>query len=157
MKGHYSVPYCPPHLYYRATQRQLFVWKSFCEKVFELALIELYTRNSFSLKNPIFIFIVLTNFPAVKELKMERCFPTFSLPVCYHADILWYMNYITAWLNKKYLCVACTEGNVGLGKKGSDWRWASGHRSQQFNSERSKGVKEDFKSWQKWHHRRCLL
>lgn len=51
--------------------------KSFCEKMLELVLIKFYTRNGSSLQNPIFlfldaIFVVLTNFPAVNELKMEK-------------------------------------------------------------------------------------
>lgn len=75
------------------TQRQLFVRKSFHGKLLELVLIKFYTRNSSSLKNPIFIFldavfIVVTNFPPVRELKVEKMLSHIFIGSVLHADVL---------------------------------------------------------------------
>lgn len=121
MKGHHSVLHCPLHMYCRATQRQLFVRKSFCEKMLELVLIKFYTRNGSSLQNPIFlfldaIFVVLTNFPAVNELKMEKMLSHIfigSVLLCW-CIVIHELHY--SMTKQKITHVPYTEGNVGLGK-----------------------------------------
>lgn len=163
MKGHHSVLYCPLRMYCRATQRQLFVRKSFCGKVLELVLIKFYTRNGSSLKNPIFlfldaIFVFLTNFPAGKELKMEKMLSHIfigSMLLCW-CIMIHELHY--GMTKQKITSRGLYWRECGLRKKlWSDWRWASGYISKQFLFERHKGNKEDFKSCQKWHCSRCLL
>lgn len=66
-----------PSFVLQGNAETFFMRKSFCGKILELVLIKFHTRNSSSLENPIFIFldaifVVLTNFPAVKELKVEK-------------------------------------------------------------------------------------